>query len=161
MFQHILFACSIFLVFKFTRLSIVWIVLQIAAMMKIIIWMMNANNVRLMISKFWNFGLYKLCIIKLVRMKLFFMSQQHYNNVLSCLSGLSILSTIAKFLNMFYSHIAFCCVSCKIASRPNFFGTNSNNLKASSEVHLVVQPNLVIFESFFIWYKYKQFHVFR
>jgi len=117
MFQYILFACSIFLVLKFTLLSIVWIVLQIAAMLKIIIWMMNANNVRLMISKFWNFGHYKLCIIKLVRMMLFFMSQQHYNNVLSCLSGLSILCTVAKFLNMFYSHIAFCCVSCKIASR--------------------------------------------
>ena len=117
MFQYILFACSIFLVLKFTLLSIVWIVLQIAAMLKIIIWRMNANDVRLMISKFSNFGLPKLCIIKLVRMVLFFRSQQHYNNVLSCLSGLSILYTIAKFLNMFYSHIAFCCVSCKIASR--------------------------------------------
>jgi len=118
MFQYILFACRIFLVFKFTLLSIVSFVLQIAAMLKIIIWMMNASDVHFMMSKSSNFGLYKLCMIKLVRIMLFFMSQQHYNNVLSCLSWLSILCTIAKFLNMFYSHIAFCCVSCKIASRP-------------------------------------------
>jgi len=121
MFKYILFAGEIFLVLKFTLLSIVWFVLQIAEMLKIIIWMMNASVVHFTFTKSSKFGLFNLCMIKLVWMMLFFMSQQHYNNVLSYLSWLSILYTLAKFLNMFYCHIAFCCVSCKIASRPKIF----------------------------------------
>ena len=106
---------------KFTLLSIVWFVFKIAVMLKIIIWMLNASVVHSMITKSSKFGLFNLCMIKLVWMMLFFMSQQHYNNVLSYLSWLSILFTFAKFLDMFYRHIAFCCVSCKIASRQKHF----------------------------------------
>ena len=106
-----------FLVLKFASVLIVWLVSKIAVMLKIIISIVHKSPVLNTRTKFQKIDIQKLFNIKLVHDMLFLVSKQHNNNVLWYLSGQEILSTLARFLNMFSCHVALCGVSCKIATR--------------------------------------------